>query len=131
VRVPLGWTAGASMVNNANPQEKSVLQIKNSKQTVEIRSGDCTAELYLYMAALIVAAQHGLEMPNALEMAENLYVNVNIHKAEHAEKLKSLKGLPIDCADSAKRLDAKRKYFEKNGIFSKELIDNTIKTLNI
>ena len=129
VRVPLGWTAGTNMVNDANPQEKTVLQIKTSKQTFEIRSGDCTAELYLYMAALIVASQHGLEMPNALEIAEKLYVNVNIHKAENADKLKSLKGLPINCSDSADRLNAKREYFEKNNIFSKGLIDNTIKFL--
>jgi len=129
VRVPLGWSAGTSMINDANPQEKSVLSIKNSKQTVEIRSGDCTADLHLYMAALIVAAQHGLQMENALELAEKLYVNVNIHKDEYKDKLGHLNALPINCSDSADRLNNKRAYFEKNNIFSQKLIDNTIAKL--
>ena len=129
VRVPLGWTAGTAMVNDANPQEESVMEMKNSKQTVEIRSGDCTADLYLYMASLIVAAQHGLLMENALEIAEKLYVNVNIHKSEYKDKLSHLNALPINCSDSADRLNNKRDYFEKNNIFSKTLIDNVIAKL--
>ena len=125
VRVPLGWSAGVAMVNDANPQEKSVMEMKESKQTVEIRSGDSSADLYLYMAALVVAAQHGLEMENSLELAEKLYVDVDIHKDANKTN-KELNALPVNCSDSAERLNKKRAIFEKNNIFTQGLIDNTI-----
>ena len=129
IRVPLGWSAGAAMIKDANPQDKSEMDMGDSKQTFEIRSGDCTADLYLYMAAIIVAAQHGLEMPNGVELAQKLYVDVNIHKDENKEKLAQLNSLPINCADSADRLNKKRAFFEKNDIFPAGLIDNQIKKL--
>lgn len=129
VRVPLGWTAGYNMIFDANPQESKIMPKINSKQTVEIRSGDCTADLHLYVAALIVAAQHGINMPNALELAEKLYVNVNIHKEEYKDKLAQLNSLPINCEASANCLNNKREYFEKNNIFSKTLIDYNIEKL--
>ena len=129
IRVPLGWTAGLSMIYDANPQEKSEMQIGDSKQTVEIRSGDGSADLYLYVAAIIVAAQHGLLMPNSLELAEKLYVNVNIFSEEYKEKLAQLKALPYSCYESAEALEEKRSYFEKNNIFQAGLIDSTVKKL--
>lgn len=129
VRVPLGWTGDINMIYDANPQEKSKMLKTDSKQTVEIRSGDGSADLYLYMAAIIVAAQHGLEMPNALEMAEKLYVNVNIFSEEYKDKLDKLKALPISCYDSAEVLEKKRAFFEKNGVFQPGLIDATVKKL--
>ena len=129
VRVPLGWTGDINMVKDANPQETSEIKMLDSKQTVEIRSGDGSADVYLYMAGIIVAAQHGLQMPNALELAEKLYVNVNIFHDEHKEKLASLQGLPISCHESALALEEKREIFQKGGVFQSGLIDSTIKML--
>ena len=129
VRVPLGWTGDINMFRDANPQEKSKAGNYDSKQTVEIRSGDGSADLYLYMAALIVAAQHGLTMRGSLKMAKDLYVNVNIFSEEFKDKLAKLKALPDCCWDSADALDAKRKFFEKDKIFQPGLIDAVIKGL--
>ncbi|MDR0927130.1 MAG: glutamine synthetase family protein [Ignavibacteria bacterium] len=130
VRVPLGWAGKLNMVKDANPQDKTpATKSANSKQTVEIRSGDGSADLCLYIASLIVAAQHGLTMPNALDVAEKLYVNVNIFKEENKALLASLKALPASCYESAERLEQKRKFFEKNGIFPQGLIDSTINQL--
>jgi glutamine synthetase len=129
IRVPLGWTGGISMVHDANPQDTSKMEAGVSKQTVEIRSGDGSADVYLYMAAIIVAAQHGLQMPNALEMSEKLYVNVNIFKEENKNRLAELKALPASCYESAEALNLKRKYFEKNEIFQSGIIDSTIEKL--
>lgn len=126
IRVPLGWTGNAKMISDANPQDKSEMDLGDSKQTVEIRSGDGSADIYLYVASLIVAAQHGLQMPNALKLAEELYVNVNIFAPENKAKLDTLKGLPISCYDSAIALDNKKDMFEKNGIFPKGLIDTVV-----
>jgi glutamine synthetase len=124
VRVPLGWTGDVKMIYDANPQDKTQMDFGQSKQTVEIRSGDGSADVYLYMAALIVSAKHGLTMPNALELAEELYVSVNIFADENKAKLATLKGLPASCYESAIALETKREMFEKDGIFPKGLIDS-------
>lgn len=129
VRVPLGWSGSGSMINHANPQEKEVAAKGESKQTVELRSGDGSADIYPFLAAIVVAAKHGLEMSGALEMAEKLYVNVNIFREENKERLAQLEGLPISCFDSAIALGNKRQFFEKNGIFSPGMIDSAIEKL--
>jgi len=81
------------------------------------------------MAGIIVAAQHGLEMPNALEMAEKLYMDVNIFDDAHKDKLAKLACLPQSCWESADTLLEKREYFEKNGIFPVGTIDQIAKKL--
>ncbi len=129
VRVPLGWIADTSMIKDANPQETGRIPYVPGKQTVELRSGDGSANLYLYMAGIILAAQHGLEMSNALEMAEKLYMNVNIFDDAHKDKLAKLEYLPQSCWESADRLFEKRKFFEKNGVFPAGLLDQIVEKL--
>ncbi len=129
VRVPLGWTGNVKMIYDANPQDKSEMNFGQSKQTVEIRSGDGSADVYLYVASLIVASQHGLQMPDSLELAEKLYVNVNIFADENKEKLSTLKNLPLSCYESALALNSKRKMFEKSDVFPAGLIDSVVAKL--
>ncbi len=123
VRVPLGWIADTSMIKNANPQETGVIPYVPGKQTVELRSGDGSANIYLFMAGIIVAAQHGLEMPDALDIAEKLYMDVNIFDEAHKDKLEKLEHLPQSCWESADKLMEKREFFEKNGIFPAGTLD--------
>jgi len=129
VRVPLGWIADTSMIKDANPQEKGPIPYVPGKQTVELRSGDGSANIYLFMAGIIVAAQHGLQMSNALEIAQKLYMDVNIFHEEHKDKLARLEKLPACCWESADSLIEKREYFEKNGIFPAGLLDQIAKKL--
>ena len=71
IRVPLGWVGEAvNMAKNENPQDKMLKPMTQLKQTFELRSGDGSADLYHFVAGIIVAAQHGLEMENSLELAE-------------------------------------------------------------
>lgn len=57
VRVPLGWTTGANeMVKDANPLEKVSHADHSVKQTVEFRCPDGSADIYLLLAGLAVAA---------------------------------------------------------------------------
>jgi glutamine synthetase len=81
------------------------------------------------LAGLVVAARTGFEMPNALEVAEKCYVDVNIHDHKHEDKLNALEQLPASCYESALELDAKRELYEKSGVFSKGLIDGVIAKL--
>lgn len=129
VRVPLGWTGKVNMTFDANPLEKPYALNACGKQTVELRSPDGSADIYLLMAGILVAGRHGFEIKNSLELAEKLYVNVNIFKDENKEKAKSLKQLPSSCDEAADELAKSRAIFEKNKIFPAGTIDDQIKQL--
>ncbi len=129
VRVPLGWSANTDMCALANPLETAVHTDTTMKQTVEMRSPDGSADLYQLLAGLAVACRHGFEMPNALEVAEHTYVNVNIHKEENADKLNALEQLPDSCVASAQCLERQRKVYEEHGVFSPAMIDGIIAKL--
>ncbi|MDD6895433.1 MAG: glutamine synthetase family protein [Prevotellaceae bacterium] len=123
IRVPLGWTQGTDMSATANPLEKPADFDTSQKQTVEMRSPDGSANIYLLMAGLAVACRHGLEKADALEVAERTYVSVNIHQKENADRLKQLEQLPDSCAASADCLERQRGIYEELGVFSPQLID--------
>ncbi|WP_320935369.1 glutamine synthetase family protein [Bacteroides nordii] len=129
VRVPLGWSAKTDMCMLANPLEKPANYDTTQKQTVEMRSPDGSADIYQLIAGLAVACRYGFEMENALDIAEKTYVNVNIHKQENADKLKTLEQLPDSCAASADCLEKQRAFFEKYNVFSPAMIDGIITKL--
>lgn len=129
VRVPLGWLGSDNMIYNANPLEELTESGSISKQTVEFRAPDGSADIYLLMAGLVVATQHGLTMDNALEMAKELYVEVNIFKEENLEARNRLKSLPASCFESAEALDESRKFYEAGDIFPSGTIDSIISKL--
>ena len=131
VRVPLGWSTGKDMAASVNPAEKPVEQDAHAKQTFEMRCPDCSADIYQLMAGLCVAARKGLEMDpkEALAIAEAKYVDMDIHKPENAERLRSLDALPTCCAESADCLEAVREVYEAEGVFQPRMIDGVIKAL--
>ena len=129
VRVPLGWTGKNDMCSQINPLEKGHNSVAPQRQTVELRSGDCSADIYQLLAAMIVAARKGFEMENAIEKAEQTYVSVNIHNEENKEKLSQLKSLPDSCVASADALEKARDIFEEKEVFSPRLIDGIITKL--
>ena len=123
VRVPLGWSAQTDMCALANPLESDSNYDTTQKQTVEMRSPDGSADLYQLLAGLAVACRHGFEIENALAIAEQTYVNVNIHQKENADKLKALAQLPDSCAASADCLQKQRTVFEQYNVFSPAMND--------
>ncbi len=128
VRVPLGWEMTKNMVGNANPQEKAPDTVKYpNKQTAELRSPDGSANVYLLIAGMCVAARHGLEMENALKYAEERYSAVNIFT--DAIKGVEYKQLPTSCDEAADALEEQRAIYEKYNVFSPALIDGTKKML--
>ncbi len=129
VRVPLGWTGENDMISQVNPQEKNDLRMAPDKQTVELRSPDGSADIYTTLAGLVVAARTGFEMPDALEIAQKTYVDVNIHDAKNADRLNALEQLPASCYESAQALEDHRALFEAHGVFSPALIDGTLQNL--
>ncbi len=129
IRVPLGWRGGSHMTVDANPSETRVPEAGDSKQTVEFRAADGSADIYKLLAGLVVGAGHGIEMKNSLEIADKLYIDVNIFKEENKSKSKSLDRLPGSCWESAESLERLRAFFEKDNIFPRAVIDHTIEVL--
>lgn len=129
VRVPLGWLDVKNMVRDANPGEGEEAPDFSDNQTIEFRCPDGSANIHLLLAGLAVAANHGLEMGNALELAEKLYVDVNIFQDEHKGIRDKLPQLPTSCWESAECLSKDRKIYERGGVFPAIVIDRLIKTL--
>lgn len=131
VRVPLGWTKGANeMITDANPLEKTGNADLSIKQTVEFRCPDGSADLYLLLAGLAVAARHGFEMENAVKYADERYVSVNIFDDANKDVAAKLSHLPASCQESAGCLQKQRAIYEKYGVFSARLIDGIIENLS-
>lgn len=129
VRVPLGWNAGNNMLSDANPNETEKPKNFNSRQTVEFRCPDGSADIYLLFAGLTVAARHGLEMKNALNLAEKSYVDVNIFEEKYKDRVSKLQQLPDSCWHSADCLEKQRALFEAHDVFPHKIIDGVIRKL--
>lgn len=129
VRVPLGWTTTKDMCAMVNPGSKASPIPIEGKQTVEIRSADGSANVYLLIAALAVACRHGWEIDNPLEVAEQTYVDVDIHRPENASRIATLQHLPTSCTESAEALNEDRHIYEAYDVFSPAVIEHSISTL--
>lgn len=122
VRVPLGWSGKTDMVNHANPQEPYFDKDFSDKQTVEFRCPDGSADIYMLLAGLTVAARHGFEMDNALEYAADNYVDVNIFEDEHKDKVAKLNQLPTSCFESAHRLEEQAEIYKAHDVFPESVL---------
>ena len=123
VRVPLGWTSGVDMSLIANPLEKTDDSYNAGvKQTVEMRSPDGSANIHQLMAALAVACRRGFEMENALQVADDTFIDNNTDRSK-------FNSLPDCCVDSAQCLEDQRHVYEAQGVFSPSMIDGIIDAL--
>jgi glutamine synthetase len=77
------------------------------------------------LAGLAVAARHGLEMEDALDVAARQYVGGNIFKEDQKEVRERLPHLPASCVQSAARLLKQRTFYETDGVFPPAVIDIT------
>jgi glutamine synthetase len=125
VRVPLGWQGmGDRMLRDANPLESAeAMGAWEDTQTVELRSPDGSANVHLLLAGMAVAGRYGLEHPDALKLADQLYVKAD------ATKVEGLKQLPASCSESADCLARERARYEEAGVFPAGLIDALIQGL--
>ncbi|MDT8309680.1 MAG: glutamine synthetase family protein [Bacteroidales bacterium] len=129
VRVPLGWAKNSNMAADANPQDKNIQEGKTDKQTVEFRCPDGSADIYLLLAGLTVAARYGIELENALSIAQENYVDVNIFDEEHKERVKNLAQLPTSCHESATMLEKQAEIYKQFDVFPDALIKGVVKQL--
>ncbi len=124
IRVPLGWTVESNMSDIANQTPEGKYHAPANKQTIEIRSADNSANIFMMLAGLMIGAYRGLTDNKALEKAEAFYSGDNVFDSEH-----NFDQLPASCVEAAKALEEQRHIFEENNIFSKKMIDTTIDKL--
>ena len=129
VRVPLGWTVNKNMAAELNNTAEALPYDASTKQTIEFRCPDGSANVHLLIAGLTMACRYGFELDNAPEIARKTYVDVNIFREEHREKLKSLDQLPSSCWESAEKLHDLRHIFEADGVFPSAVIDGIVAEL--
>lgn len=133
VRVPLGWSGATDMFAVVNGSEDYGCEVPMantaSKQTVEIRSADCSADIYQLLSSLCVACMYGLGLPEADAIAQRTYVDVDIHKKSGEARAATLDQLPGSCAESATLLEKQRTVYEQDGVFSPVMIDGIIRKL--
>ncbi len=120
-RVPLGWRKNYNMCRIVNKNEPTDITPYESKQTVELRSPDGSANIHLLLAGMAVAAKYGLLNENSLKIAENLYVDVNIFKEKKVRK--KLEKLPASCFESAEKLREQESIYLSDNVFSKRIIE--------
>jgi glutamine synthetase len=127
IRVPLGWSGINNLANIINKNEINNFDEIEGRQTVELRSPDGSAIVYLLLAGLTMAAGWGLTHEESLELTKNQYVQGNIFKNE--KLLHNLSSLPTSCVESAKLLLQMRNLYERDGVFPPSIIDYTAKML--
>lgn len=129
VRVPLGWLNVCNMSRDLNPKECEDSSDYSDSQTVEFRCPDGSANVHLLLAGLAVAARQGIKMDDALDLAKELYVDVNIFSDEHKSIQNKLPQLPVSCWESAERLLDDRQIYQQDGVFPPVVIDGLVKIL--
>jgi glutamine synthetase len=127
IRVPLGWARIKNLAAIVNKRKKIEPLEIDSMQTFELRTGDGSAQVHLFLAGIALAAEWGMTHKEALQMAEKLYVKGNIFK--NKELAKDLAHLPASCAESSDILQSKRNYFERDNIFPESVINYIIHSL--
>jgi glutamine synthetase len=128
IRVPLAWSGVGSLAAKVNSREQADRGETCSRQTVELRSPDGSANIHLLLAGITMAAEWGLaENPSSfsgatsLQLAERLFVNGDIQADPRT--LSQLPRLPASCADSGRILRSKRGHYERDGVFPPSVVD--------
>lgn len=127
VRVPLGWSNTGDLSQKINPVQDKTFTDPEGRQTVELRTGDGSAYVYLLLAGIALACTSGAEEARSVEKAASLYVRGNIF--ENRDVWEKLTPLPRHCMESAKIFNQKRHLYESNGVFPASLIEYLIRQL--
>ncbi|PIQ09006.1 MAG: glutamine synthetase, partial [Ignavibacteriales bacterium CG18_big_fil_WC_8_21_14_2_50_31_20] len=127
VRIPLGWILKTEMIKNANPYEIANVPYIPGKQTAEFRVPDGSADIYHLLAGMVMAMQHGIELPNSLEVAESLRIEENLFANDALAE--NLKHLPTSCAESADELEKEIDFFNTDNVFPLGTLERFVKIL--
>lgn len=128
IRVPLGWRKIPKLSSQVNKGVTDCTSCEE-KQTIELRSPDGSANIYLLLAGIAVAAKYGLTNDESLELAKDCYVDVDIFKDENKKIQKKLEYLPRSCFESAEKLKDHISIYLEDSVFNKRIIEGLEKQL--
>ena len=123
VRVPLDFSTGRRLDRTMNPEEPGEYPKDLSRPTIEYRSPDGSAFTHLLLAAVTLAAEHGLTEPSARDAARVLTAD-----AAKAVSPEDLRRLPASAVAAARSLRQHRDFFEEAGMPS-PLVDFVVARL--
>lgn len=127
IRVPLAWTKINNLASRVNPQQQDKLETDESRQTVELRSPDGSANAHLLLSGITMAAEWGLtHEEDALELSKHSHVSVNIHGSSLEQELPNL---AQSCVESSEKLLQERPLYERNNIFPSKVIGYVAESL--
>ncbi|NOR15265.1 MAG: glutamine synthetase [Candidatus Aminicenantes bacterium] len=127
IRVPLAWSEVRNIAKQINPQEESDFGGFEKSKTIELRSADGSALIHLLLAGISMAADWGFRTPEALALAEKLYVTGRISDDEGV--LDGFSSLPANCVESSQILAQKRDLYEREDVFPIPIVDYVIDLL--
>jgi len=128
IRVPLGWRNLDNLAMKVNPQQRLRADLQDSRQTVELRSADGSANTHMLLAAMTTAVLWAFRNPGkSLKLAKENFVAGNIHNEPELEE--KLTDIATSCVETAEKLDENRSYYERDGYFTATLIDKVIELL--
>jgi glutamine synthetase len=108
---------------NQHPGSPSDL---SSRQTLEYRGADGSANPYLLSAALIMSVLNGLLNAESVKKADQVKADTNLFEEAAAQTFESL---PTSCMEAADELEKNRAAFEADQVFPPAVIDHTIRRL--
>ncbi len=107
IRIPLLWRF-----------RKDLEKRSSCVRTFEFRAPDPSANTYLLLAGIALAAEYGLRnSEKAVKIAENLNIEKTVKRST------GYKFLPLSCSESAKSLKRDRNHYQADGVFPKRVID--------
>ena len=121
IRIPLGWSDANNLARILNPQEKTIAEFTGSRQTVELRTPDGSALVYLLLAGIVMAAEWGLSNRDSIKLTKKYYARADRPKGN--DSLKSFAELPGSCVESSRTLLEKRGLYERENVFPPSVID--------
>ncbi len=121
IRIPLAWTNTQKLANKINPQDEFKERDLETHQTVEFRSPDGSALVYLLLAGIVLATDWAFTGDESLDLAKKSYFKER--ETQDKDGLDRFPLLPSDCGESAQILLEKRELYEREGIFPPSIID--------
>ncbi len=123
VRVPLSQHGVKILNKRLNPKEPTNNIEYTSNQTVELRSGDGSANVHYYLAGITLGVLAGLTDDDSLDVAKKLFAS------EDVSNNITFNQLPASCYESAQILKKNKNFFIKDNVFLEPHINQVIKTL--
>jgi glutamine synthetase len=128
IRVPLAWKSAHNLADRINPVSPSHNESLENRQTIEFRSPDGSALIHLLLAGIILAADWAFADDESLALADKYYLEREEMTTEGL--LEGFPVLPSSCGESARIMISNRDFYEREGIFPKNVTDYIAGLLN-